>query len=326
MFLWAICFPLILAGLALAPHLAFAALRAFVAGAALIGTAVALGRPRPTGTRTWLLLVVAGVGATTLGFLGMFHAAEFIAPGMATVIANTQPLMAAVLAYFVLAERLSRRGVIGLGMGFVGIAIIAAPALLSSQNGDNYALGIAYVLLAAVGITLSNVALKHLAGEVDALWAAGAQLLIGMIPLIAISALTESPGDINWSPTFVLALLGLALPGTAVVYWLWMSVLETMPLSRANAFTFLVPIFGLSMGIAFYGEALTVSITVGAFITLAGVALVNRSRPTLNTEPAPLPTQSGPADATSTNMEPRQHGPRPSVRPGHDHSGPYRPR
>jgi len=277
MFLWAACFPLIKAGLDLAPHLAFAALRAFVAGSTLIGTALVLGRARPRGAHSWSLLVIAGIGATTLGFLGMFHAAEFIAPGVATVIANTQPLLAAVLAYFVLDERLNSRGVMGLLTGFAGIAILAAPGLAGSQNNNNFVLGIAYILLAAFGITVSNVALKRLAGEVDALMAAGTQLLVGTVPLVIISALTESPGDIVWSPRFMLVLLSLALPGTALVYWLWISVLQTMTLNRANAFSFLLPVFGLSMGIMFYGEALTVPVGIGVLVTLAGISLVNRS-------------------------------------------------
>ncbi len=277
MALWAACFPLITTGLALAPHLTFAAMRAFIAGTALVGTAVGLGRPVPTGRVTWLLLIVAGVGATTLGFFGMFHAAEYIAPGMATVIANTQPLLAAGLAYLVLNERLGAAGTVGLALGFAGIAVIAAPGFSAQQNNDDYLVGVAYVLLAAVGVTVSNVAFKRLAGTVDALMAAGTQLLIGMIPLTLIAALTETPGDVNWSPKFVLVLLGLALPGTAIAYWLWFSVLETRSLSRANAFTFLVPIFGLALGVAFFGEALTVSIAVGASLALAGILLVNRT-------------------------------------------------
>ena len=276
MLLWAACFPLITAGLELAPHLTFAALRAFIAGTALIGTALALGRPWPTGRHTWLLLIVAGLGATTLGFLGMFHAAEFIAPGMATVIANTQPLLAAALAYVVLKERLGILGTTGLVIGLVGIAIIAAPAFSAKQGSDDFALGVAYVLLAAFGITVSNVSFKRLAGEVDALMAAGTQLLIGMVPLIVFALLTESPGDVDWSTRFLLNLFGLSIPGTALVYWLWLSVLETLPLTRANAFSFLVPIFGLSMGIAFYGEALTVSIAAGATVAFLGIFLVNR--------------------------------------------------
>ena len=218
MVLWAACFPLITTGLTLAPHLTFAAMRAFIAGSTLVATALLLGRTWPTGRSTWLLLMVAGVGATTLGFLGMFHAAEYIAPGMATVIANTQPLLAAVLAYLVLNERLGVAGTAGLAIGFAGIAVIAviaAPGFTAQNSNDDYLLGIGYVLLAAVGITVSNVAFKRLAGTVDAVMVAGIQLLIGTIPLGLIAALTETPSDVDWSPTFVLVLFGLALPGTA---------------------------------------------------------------------------------------------------------------
>lgn len=283
MALWAACFPLITVGLDLAPHITFAAMRALIAGVALVGTAKVLGRPAPTGRTTWLLLIVAGVGATTLGFLGMFHAAEYIAPGMATVIANTQPLLAAALAFMVLNERLGTTGIVGLAVGLAGIAVIAAPGFVAQQTNDNYLLGIGFVLLAAAGITISNVAFKYLAGTVDPLMAAGTQLLIGMIPLSIIAALTETPGDVTWSPTFVLILLGLALPGTAVAYWLWLSALETLPLTRANAFSFLVPIFGLSIGIAFYGEVLTVAIALGASLALIGITLVNRASGTTRT-------------------------------------------
>ena len=299
MALWAACFPLITTGLALAPHLTFAAMRALIAGTALLGTAIALGRPFPNGVRTWLLLIVAGIGATTLGFLGMFHAAEYIAPGMATVIANTQPLLAAVLAYLVLNERLGRIGTIGLALGFAGIAVIAAPGLTAQQSNDNYLLGIAYVLLAAAGITVSNVAFKRLAGTVDALMAAGAQLLIGMIPLALIALLTETPSDVTWSLKFVLILFSLALPGTAIVYWLWLSVLETLTLNRANAFSFLVPIFGLTMGIAFYGEAVTVPIALGASLALLGILLVNRADHT-SPATADLPSTQSVLDTTTT--------------------------
>ncbi|MEO6570994.1 MAG: DMT family transporter [Ilumatobacteraceae bacterium] len=292
MALWAACFPLITIGLDLAPHITFAAMRALIAGVALVGAAKVLGRPVPTGRTHWLLLVLAGLGATTLGFLGMFHAAEYIAPGMATVIANTQPLLAAALAHMVLDERLGRTGITGLAVGLAGIAVIAAPGFTAQENNDHYLLGIGFVLMAAAGITVSNVAFKYLAGTVDPLMAAGTQLLIGMVPLSIIAALTETPGDIDWSPTFILVLLGLALPDTAMAYWLWLSALETLALTRANAFSFLVPVFGLSLGIAFYGEVLTVSIAVGASLALIGITLVTRSSrpdPTLGSEAAESP-------------------------------------
>ncbi len=279
MFLWALCFPLITAGLELAPHLSFATLRAVIAGGTLVAVGVMSGRAWPKGRSTWLLLGVAGIGATTLGFFGMFHAAEFVAPRMATVIANTQPLLAAALAHLVLKERVGPIGALGLSLGFVGIVVIAGPGVASRGGGDDDLLGIAYIVLAAVGITVSNVVFKRLAGAVDPVMATGTQLLLGAIPLAVISTLPELPTDITWSATFILSLLGLALPGTALAYWLWLTVLQTTTLNRANAFSFLVPAFGISLGIAFYGENLTAPTAVGIVITVAGIVAVNQARP-----------------------------------------------
>jgi len=178
MFLWAVCFPLITAGFAYVPHLSFAAMRAFLAGAALIVAGLALGRRWPRDGRVWLALVGVGLGSTSLGYFGMFMGSEFVSPGIATVIANAQPLMAAVLAGAFLRERLGWSGCLGLTLGFGGIVLIAAPRLLAEQGGS-YGLGIAFILMAALGVTVGNVLIRAIAGKVDALMAMGAQMLIG---------------------------------------------------------------------------------------------------------------------------------------------------
>ena len=274
MFLWAICFPLIVLGLPYAPHLTFAAMRAFIAGAVLLLPALIMRRPQPRDIKTWMILSAIGLGATTLGFFGMFHASEFVSPGIATVIANTQPLMAAVLASVILKEYLGVRGKAGLLLGFIGIVLIALPALFS-DTGNNYILGVIYIILAALGITISNVLIKKIAGKVDALSAMGWQLVIGSIFLAAIAFVTEDVSAVTWNMLFILSLLGLALPGTALAYWLWFSVLKKVELNRANVFSFLVPIFGLAMGVLFFQENIGVLAGAGIALTVLGIALVN---------------------------------------------------
>ena len=274
---WAICFPFITAGLDSAPHLTFAAMRALLAGAGLLALGVAFRRRFPSGLKVWMLLALTGFGATTLGFFGMFHAAEFVSPGLATVIASTQPLMAAVLAHAVLGEQLDRWGKIGLLFGFVGIVTITSPQLLSSSSGSS-ALGVAYISLAALGITISNVIIKRLAGTVDSLLAMGIQLLFGGLLLALAASFTESPSTTDWSIRFTLVLLVLAFLGTSLVYWLWFSVLETVELNRANAFSFLIPVFGLAIGIALFEEDFGWLDALGATMTVFGIELVIRGR------------------------------------------------
>ncbi len=274
MLLWALCFPLISAGIEFSPHLSFAALRAAIAGAALIILALALRRPLPRSGRDWKVIVFIGLGATSLGFLGMFHAAEFISPGVATVIANTQPLLAAFLAAAALGEIVTNRAKVGLILGFLGILVMAIPRLFSDDN-ETYLLGVAYILLAASGITVSNVLIKKIAGKVDVLMTMGFQMLIGSVPLAAAAWLYESPSDMTWAPIFTLSLLSLSLVGTALAYYLWFSVLERTPLNRANAFAFLVPIFGILIGLIFFDEELGWEHFIGIPITIAGVRMVN---------------------------------------------------
>ena len=275
MFLWAVCFPLITLGIEFAPHLTFATLRAVVAGLALIALAISLRRPWPQGRRIWTIISVVGIGATSLGFFGMFHAAEFVSPGIATVIANTQPLMAAVLAGVLLQERLTVQGKVGLFIGFIGILVISSSQLFSGSS-ENYALGVTYIVLAAIGITVSNVLIKKIAGNIDALMAMGLQMLIGSIPLAVAAWTLEDPTAIRWSFTFIVVLIALSLFGTALVYWLWFSVLTKAPLNRANAYSFLIPIFGLTMGVMFYGETLEWPQLVGIILAIVGVTLVTR--------------------------------------------------
>lgn len=276
MVLWASCFPLITIGLDLAPHITFAALRAALAGFCLIVLGALCGRPVPASGRSWILIVLVGLGATSMGFLGMFHAAEFVSPGLATVIANVQPIIAAVLANVFLGERLKAIGKIGLAVGLAGIAVVAWPGL-AADHVQGYSLGIAYVVFAATGVSVGNIAIKRLTGQVDPIMAMGFQLLVGAVPLALLSMLTEDVSLLTWSKEFVLVLVALSVLGSSLAFWLWFEALERVDLNRANAFTFLVPVFGLMIGATFFGERLEAIQTVGVGLVLTGILLVQRN-------------------------------------------------
>lgn len=275
MFLWALCYPLIVLGLDNAPHITFAALRALLAGITLLIIAIILGRHQPRGLTIWMMLIFIGLGATTLGFYGMFHASEFVSPGLATVITNIQPMLTAVLASLILNEKITKNVRFGLILGFIGVLFIASTSYLDASEGSLNTQGLLYLLLAVVGIASSNILIKKIVGKVDALIAMGWQLIFGSIFLWGIAISTENIFEVNWNSSFVISLFGLAIFGTAVAFWLWFQVLEKVELSFANSYSFLVPVFGLIMGVLFYDEKIDLLKGTGIAIIIFGLLLVN---------------------------------------------------
>ncbi|MEQ9363279.1 MAG: DMT family transporter [Leptospirales bacterium] len=256
-FLWALCFPLITFGLSGAPPLLFGGLRACLAGLFLLLLSLrgegALNVAREFTFREWGLLILTGLSFTALGFAGMFLAGGKIGPGLATVLANLQPLMAAVLAHFLINEKLSAARITGLGVAFAGILFIAGPAFFENDSSDGVE-GVLFLLMGAVGTAAGNIGLKRVSGFAPPLFAAGFQFLFGGLTLLSASSVLEPNASIDWSLNFTFSLFVLSFLGTALATVLWLQLLARNPLNRVNLFSYLAPIFAMMIGVAFFAE------------------------------------------------------------------------
>lgn len=278
MFLWALCYPLISIGLENSPPLFFAFLQASMAGIFLLIIGKIMSRPVISDRQNWKIIFAIGFTATTLGFWGMFYAGGILSPGLATVLTNTQPIMAAGLGWYLLNEKIGPLPLLGLLAGFLGIVMVS----FGSLGDQNPALlkGIAYVLIAALGIALSNVLMKQLATRADIINAMGWQLLIGALPLGLMSLFIEYGSSFQFTKSFVLSLFALSLLGTSLPFVLWFWLLQRCPLNQINIYTFLTPIIGLAIGYLYFAEMLLSIQIIGAFVVIIGVCLVNVSNGT----------------------------------------------
>lgn len=275
MLLWALCFPLIATGLSSSSPFYFAALRSLVAGVGLLIPAVALRRPLPRQLHLWLGILGVGLSYTSAGFAGMFLAGGVVSPGLASVLANMQPLIAAILAFFLLGERLKRSSLLGLLMGFFGIVLTALPSFGAQGTGISFS-GISYILLGVLGVAVGNILLKRLSGQVDPLMVTGWQFILGGLPLLVLAQWFETPSSMTWNGVFAVNLLALGLGGTALPLLLWFWLLRHADLTRLNAFTFLTPIFALMISAIFFGEHLQWIQAAGIALSLYGVWRVSR--------------------------------------------------
>lgn len=234
---WGACFVAIRWGLRDAPVLWFAALRSSIAGVTLVALAGVQRRPLPTGARAWRLIGLLATTNAGIAFAAMFAGVAGLATGTAAVLANAQPLLILLPAWWLYGERLTVRTAVGLTVGFAGLLVVAVPA----GGGTGAWLSI----LAAAAITVGTLLARRLT-DVDVVQTAGWHFLLGGAGLAVVAGAVEGLPRIAWTPRFVLSLAFLALVGTALAFWAWFVETLRSPLGKLAAWTFLTPVFGVA--------------------------------------------------------------------------------
>jgi probable blue pigment (indigoidine) exporter len=255
-------------GLRDAPVLWFAALRALVAGVALVTLATIRGRPRPAGARSWRLIGLLAVTNASIAFAAMFAGVDGLATGTAAVLTNAQPLLVLLPAWWLYGERVTARTSLGLVVGFAGLLVVAVPG-----GGGS---GAWLSMLAAVAITAGTLLSRRLAG-VDVVQAVGWHFLIGGAVLAMVAAAVEGVPRIDWTPRFILSLAFLALVGSALAFWAWFTETLRSPLGQLAAWTFLAPVFGIAFGLLLTDERPGRWTVAGMFLVLVSLWTVVRS-------------------------------------------------
>lgn len=252
------CFVGIQWGLRDAPVLWFAALRALVGGGALTVVALHQGRSLPRSVGVWGRIGMLGLVNVSLAFATMFAGVAGLATGIAAVLANAQPLLIILPAWLLFGERVTPRVGVALAVGFAGLLMVAVPG-----GGGSGAL---MSLVSAAAVTAGTLMVRRLSG-VDVLVTAAAHFVIGGLVLAGVAFVVEGSPDISWTPRFVAVLAFLGLVATAATTWAWFVEVQRAPLASLTVWMFLIPVFGLVIGIVLLGER------PGGW-TAAGVALV----------------------------------------------------
>lgn len=265
---WGACFVVIRWGLRDAPVLWFASLRALIAGAVLIGVALAQHRPAPRTARSWWLIGLLSVTNVSVAFAAMFAGVNGLATGTAAVLANAQPLLILLPAWWLYGERVTARTAAGLAVGFGGLLIVALPG-----GGGR---GAWLSLVAAVAIT-GGTLLSRQFDRSDVIQVAGWSFVIGGAALAAVAGAIEGVPHIEWTARFAASLAFLAVVGTAVAFWIWFTEAQRSPLAQVAAWTFLVPVFGVFLGLVVAGERPEGWTLLGITLVLASMWAIVRS-------------------------------------------------
>lgn len=274
--LWGGSFPAIKAGLDYFPPVLFAAARYDVAAVILVTYAVlATDHWWPTTRDDWGGVAAAGlflVAGNGLLFIGQ----QYVTSGVGAIIYSLVPILTTGFAFLLLSEGIdSALGFVGIGLGLVGVGIVARPdpnALLSSNM-----VGIGFVLAAAVSVALGSVLLRRTDPDIgDAALTGWAMVLGGLLLHGGSLAAGESVAAVDLAPAALVVLAYVGLLATGVAYLIYFNLLGAYGPLEANLVSYVVPVVAAVVGWALLGETLT-PLTLGGFLVIfAGFALLKR--------------------------------------------------
>ena len=254
-----------------------------------------------TGTRTavvelreyWRPLVVVGLLNTAVPFWLLSWGETRIDSGTASIIQVSVLIFTALLAFgFFHEQRVTGRRLLGVGVGFVGVALLVGAQPEGKILGALAVVGMA-VCYAAGGLLIR----RHLSSARPPIVALGTSAVaaIAVLPLGVARAPSFTP---DWKTIGSVVFLGIV--GTAFAYLLFFTIIAGAGASYASFVTYLVPPVALAYGALFLGESVGGAAVAGLALILGGVALgTGLSRRSRRSATVPEPSfASAPSEPT----------------------------
>lgn len=226
------------------------------------------------------------MGALIGSFFGMggyMAALQLAGPAYVLPITTLYPAVAAILAVFVLKERIPARAWVGLALCVSGAGMIGyAPP--DGQPGDLFYLGLLFAALAAIGWGAEGVYATLGMDFIEPIVALNIYYIVSsalyalvLIPLVSLVFFSAEGGlavplSFLSSPGFFFVALAGCMG--AFSYLCWYSSMSMIGVSRSMAFNISYALWGIVLSFFFTETHITATLVAGALIIFSGMFLV----------------------------------------------------
>jgi len=219
--------------------------------------------------RRWRPLVIYTVIEIAVPWIILFHAEKRVSSSVTALVIATVPLFAAVVAWVTGSERVERRRVAGLLLGFGGVAVLVGLDVGRSDLGDVVSLGVVSVGYALGPWVLS----RHLSGlpGLGVVAASLALCALGYLPA-ALLALPRHPLSVS----VVASAATLTVLCTVVAFLAFFALVAEVGAMRTTVITYVNPAVALLLGVTALGEHLGPGTVAGLALIVGGSVLATR--------------------------------------------------
>ncbi|MEW6661917.1 MAG: DMT family transporter [Bacillota bacterium] len=267
-FIWGSTFLAIKVGLEFMPPLTFASFRFFIAALLLVVFLKIRKKRVRLSKEQYLHCGMIGLLMTAIPFALVFWGQQYVASGFAAVLTSTVPFYVVFLAYFFLGEQISLNKILGVIVGFSGILLL----FMDKMGQGSTLLGAFAVAGSAIGYGAGNVYAKRFAHDIHPDITNTVQTLVGAILLGFGSIFFERGMEIVIHWRGLLALLYLAIFGSAVAFGLFFWLVREASATTVSLVAFVIPVVSVILGL-FAGEEITQAMVIGIISIFAGMAI-----------------------------------------------------
>jgi drug/metabolite transporter (DMT)-like permease len=244
-------------------------------GFLLLATVVAIARePLPRDPRAYGHLFVMGTINIAIPFTLITFAEQTVDSSLASVINSAVPLFVIVLAaIFLPGEAITVNRLVGLLVGFVGVAILVGFDVTDLSAGN--AVGELALIGATISYAAGNVYAKRNIHGLRPMIPALFQVFFGLLITGTLAFATEHPLSVDWAPEAILAVVWLGLLGSGLAYLSYFRILQRWGATRTSLVAYLLPVWGIALGAIVLGEPIALTMLIGTALIIGGIALVN---------------------------------------------------
>ena len=248
-----------------------------LAALVLFAWLAARGRLRLPRREVRWLVAAQGLCLFCLNFICFLNASRTIASGLVAVVFSTATLWNALGARFVFKRPLTPTIVGGGALGLGGLLLMFWPELARHGTSADTWRGLAFALAGTLCFSTGNLLSARIQalGETPALTNAWG-MLVGTVALVAGCAAAGVSMAFEASPTYLGALLYLAIPGSVIGFTAYLSLVGRLGPERAAYCTVLFPLVALTISSVVEDYRWTAPALAGLVLVMAGNVLVFR--------------------------------------------------
>ncbi|BBI35903.1 DMT family transporter [Cohnella abietis] len=269
--IWGLAWPIFKISLDYAPPLIFAGLRNL--GGGLLLFLLFLSKWKEIRWKsTWPIYLISSFFNVIIYYGLQAYGLVLMPSGLFSIIVYLQPVLVGILAWRWLGDAITAHKIAGLIFGFLGVAAVS----FKEVSSHIAVAGIIMALITAVSWAIGAIYVKKVTHQVNSIWLAAIQCIIGGIVITTIGSFTENWSAIAWDSAFILCFLYGSVLGISVAWVIYFHLVHHGDSSIVASYTFIVPLIAVISGTFLLQEAFTLPILIGLIFIITSIYLVNR--------------------------------------------------